>query len=41
MRVELYEASFSLHASIGDERSALLALFEQLLLESSLNAGNS
>jgi len=30
---EVYEASFSLHASIGDERSAVLAVLEQLLLK--------
>jgi hypothetical protein len=33
---EVYEASFSLHASIGDERSAVLAALEQLLLKACL-----
>jgi hypothetical protein len=35
---EVYEASFSLHASIGDERSAVLAVLEQLLLKACLAA---
>jgi hypothetical protein len=33
---EVYETSFSLHASIGDERSAVLAVLEQLLLKACL-----
>lgn len=32
VHVEVHEASFTLHASIGDDRSALLATFEALLL---------
>lgn len=32
VHVEVREASFTLHASIGDDRSALLATFEALLL---------
>lgn len=32
VQVEVHEASFTLHASIGDDRSALLATFEALLL---------
>lgn len=35
---EVYEASFSLHASVGDERSAVLAVLEQLLLKACLAA---
>jgi hypothetical protein len=38
VRLEVYEASFSLHASIGDERSSLLATLEQLLLDACLRA---
>lgn len=32
VHVEVHEASFTLYASIGDERSVLLATFEALLL---------
>ena len=36
VRIEVYEASFSLHASIADEGSVMLAVLEQLLLKASL-----
>jgi hypothetical protein len=35
---EVYEGSFSLHASIGAEGSAVLAVLEQLLLKACLTA---
>ena len=38
VHLEIYDASYSLHSSIGDERSAMLAVLEQILLETCLAA---
>lgn len=38
VHLEVYDASFSLHSSIGDEHSAMLAVLEKILLEACLAA---